>query len=193
MSVVTIAVESAVRERMASGPFTVVDLYAAAERHASHEIALRVVNRVVQDASRSGAIYRDGGKRWRCRPEPLARRRRDDEESDIAVTWRAIREDRKAERAERAEDAERQMPELAEQVARLGLVLVRRSEYHYQIRKDGRCVAQWWPSGGKTMIGPRKGPIVETPAAFVRLLESADRDDDPVSIAVPIVAEEKAR
>ena len=42
------------------------------------------------------------------------------------------------------------------------MTVTRPSQYHVQVREDGKVVAEWWPSKGTTMAGGRRGPRCRT-------------------------------
>jgi hypothetical protein len=72
---------------------------------------------------------------------------------------------REAEQKEKAENLERNnatMQETSAELEKLGLKLVRKSEYHYHVTRNGRVVAQWYPSSGVTMDGQRRGQRCNT-------------------------------
>lgn len=161
--------EEVVRRRMAAGPFTVAELYTEAERIIDRGAAVRVVNKVIQECSVAGEIFRTGKGWMMAEPD-------DGDPDDEGVSaWADRRAERSAQRAARVAVADASMSMLVEEVTRLGFVFVRKTEWHFHVRRHGRCFAQWWPSGGKTMLGPKRGPLCTTPAAFVAWLKEQAR------------------
>ena len=76
--------------------------------------------------------------------------------------FRLMREAEKQEKADRLRRNTDAMQETAVALGQLGLRLVRKSEFHYHVTREGRVVAQWYPSSGVTMDGQRRGPRCNT-------------------------------
>lgn len=164
--------ETAVRERIASGPFTVADLHVVADAIlADAKAATSLVGRVVQTEVSAKRIRRLGGGKWGvCEPPKPREDDDDDVASDAIAGWRAMKETRQGENRERLVAAEAQLAEVTTGLARLGLRIIRKSEYHFHVVRRCHVVVQWWPSTGRTMYGQGRGPRCETPAEFVAWL-----------------------
>ena len=60
------------------------------------------------------------------------------------------------------------MTSMKRALALLGLELVcKQGPHHIHIRHRGKVIAQWWPSGGKTMLGQRRGKLCMTGGRLV--------------------------
>lgn len=51
------------------------------------------------------------------------------------------------------------------------MTVTRPSQYHVQVREDGKVVAEWWPSKGTTMAGGRRGPRCHTESDVVEWMK----------------------
>lgn len=92
------------------------------------------------------------------------------EYADIEIE-RQIREtgDRMVREAE-AEDRQREIQRARTSLQAIGMKLIQKTVWHYQVLHRGRVVAQWWPVRGKTMIGQAKGPRCLDSKALVDLM-----------------------
>lgn len=76
--------------------------------------------------------------------------------------FRLMREAEKAAKADQLARNNNTMQETAAALEQLGLRLVRKSQFHYHVTREGRVVAQWYPSSGVTMDGQRRGQRCNT-------------------------------
>lgn len=76
--------------------------------------------------------------------------------------FRLMRGAEKQEKADRLARNTDSMQATAAALEQLGLRLVRKSEFHYHVTREGRVVAQWYPRSGVTMDGQRRGQRCNT-------------------------------
>ena len=85
--------------------------------------------------------------------------------------WNDVREERREKRNERLDKAADQINRTTAALAKLGLTLNPNGPYGFHIRRDCKVIAQWWPSGGKTMLGQRRGKRCFNGEQLVRWLQ----------------------
>ena len=71
---------------------------------------------------------------------------------DMKEVFDAMKEHRKMTRRQNIEAADSQFDQFLEAAAIGGYSLTKRSEFHWNVYRDGVCVAQYWPSANKWQI-----------------------------------------
>lgn len=68
---------------------------------------------------------------------------------DMGEIFNAMKEHRKMKRRENTVKAEEEHLEFAEAAKEGGYNLDQKSQHHWNVYRDGKCVAQYWPSANK--------------------------------------------